>query len=300
MDFDAVLKDRSDDPADQPATLYEGDGETALDIQVRTRGFYRLRYINCDVPPLRLNFEKGTVAETVFEGQDKLKLVTHCQNGSDRFQQYVFQEYLIYRAYRLLTNRSFLTRLVHITCVDIRDRHESVSGFGFIIEDEDRMAERIGGSIIGNDVTIHPGATGQDAMTLLAVFQYMVGNTDWTVSTHHNIKLVFEDSTRTIVAVPYDFDWSGLIHTTYATPSPKLGTRTVRERRFMGLCRDEEAFDAIFQRVHAVEEPILALFSDGAYLDESVARRSVKYLQEFFEITRSPRAVRREFLRACL
>ena len=46
------------------------------EIKVRVRGKSRLEF--CHFPPLRLNFKKGAVAGTVFEGQDKLKLVTHC------------------------------------------------------------------------------------------------------------------------------------------------------------------------------------------------------------------------------
>lgn len=302
MDVDAVLSDREEDADDRPATLHAKSdaGESAHGIKVRTRGFYRLKYLDCDVPPIRLNFKKDEVEGTLFQGQDKLKLVTHCQNGSDRYQQYVFQEYHIYRAYNVLTDASFRTRLVHITYVDSRGRRDPIEGYGFLIEDEDLLAERLGGSIVDDGVTIYPRAAQQEALSLMAVFQYMIGNTDWTVSTHHNVKLIFVDSTRTFLAVPYDFDWSGLINTPYATPLEGLDIRSVRERRFMGLCREEEDFDAIFQRFLAVEDRIMNVFGRSKYLESNSAKRSTDYLEDFFETIRSPRGVRREFVRACL
>jgi hypothetical protein len=47
------------------------------------------------------------------------------------------------------------------------------------------------------------------------------------------------------------------------------------------------------QRFIAVEEQVLALFSTGEYLDERTVRRSVPYLEKFFQIVKSPRAIQR-------
>lgn len=302
LDFDAVLRDRGEEREYQLATLYaDSDGSnTTHGIGVKTRGYFRLHHLNCDIPPLRFNFKKGEVAGTIFEGQDKLKLVTHCQNRSGSYQQYVVQEYLLYRAYNLLTEASFLTRLVHITYRDTRSRHDSVQAYGFLIEDEDRMAERIGATLLPTHVKIHPAATRPDAMTLLSVFQYMIGNTDWTISTRHNIRVVFVDSSRTIVAVPYDFDWSGLISAPYAKPFPKLNIRSVRQRRFMGPCPAEPHVTQVLERVAAAETQILALFSDFGYLEDKYSERSVEYLEEFFSSLREPAKMRRYFAATCL
>lgn len=301
FDFGAVLNDRAEERDDQPAILHEHrDGsKTEHSIGIRTRGYYRLHYLDCDVPPLRLNFKKNDVAGSIFGGQDKLKMVTHCLNGDERYQDHLFQEYLIYRAYNLLTHASFLTRLVHVTYVDSRARRESVTAYAFLIEDEDRMAERIGGSVLAEELTIVPGAIERDHMTRLAVFQYMIGNTDWTISNHHNVKLVFVDSTRTIVAVPYDFDWAGLISTPYATPFEALNIRSVRERKYMGPCRTDAELSAAFQQFRASRESIVSLFAGFPYLDRRHAERSVSYLEEFFDAIDGADTIRRDFARAC-
>ena len=316
FDVREVTGDRSENPPWYPATLtHTSDaGETALDIGVRTRGYYRLNYLDCDIPPLRLNVRKKEAEGTVFEGQDKLKLVTHCQDGRDAYEQYVLQEYLIYRAYALLTEISFRTRLVRITYRDAAGKREDVTRYGFLIEDDDRMAERLRGQVIQRE-RIHPDATDREQVALMSVFHYMVGNTDWTVSTLHNVRLVYltavgdsliqagafnqGSGTSALVAVPYDFDWSGLIETPYATPDPQLGLRSVRQRRYMGFCRTVGEFQAVLDRFRAREADLYALFRESPYLEPRVAERSVAYLEEFFEQVGTERGVERAFLRDC-
>ena len=67
--------------------------EQKLDLKFRARGKYRLQKRTCNFPPIRLNFKKGQVKETEFSGQDKLKLVTHCQSRRKNFEQLVLREY---------------------------------------------------------------------------------------------------------------------------------------------------------------------------------------------------------------
>lgn len=310
FDVDEVTHDRSERPPWYPATLTMPGG--ALDIGVRTRGFYRLNYLDCDIPPLRLNVRTGAASGTVFEGQDKLKLVTHCENRSDDYQQYVLQEYLIYRAYQRLTDVSFRTRLVRITYRDTTGDEPDVTRLGFLIEDDDALAARLGGQVIERE-GLHPDATDRQQITLLSVFHYMVGNTDWTISTLHNVRLVyrpevaaqladagvFDGSASAIVAVPYDFDWSGLIAAPYATPDPQLGIRSTRDRIYLGFCRTPDEIAPVLDRVRAAEADLYALFRESPYLDPEVAEAAVEYLAEFFDQIETERGVER-MLRDCL
>lgn len=316
FDVDTVTDDRSESPPWYPATLTHTDpdgAETTLDIGVRTRGYYRLNYLDCDIPPLRLNVREQEADGTVFAGQDKLKLVTHCENRRDAYQQYVFQEYLLYRAYALLTDISFRTRLVRITYRDAAGERDDVTRYGFLIEDDDWMAARLGGQIVER-TRVHPDATDREQVALMSVFHYMVGNTDWTVSTLHNVRLVYREGVAdslaqagvfgggpsALVAVPYDFDWSGLIDTPYATPDPQLGIQSVRERKYLGFCRTVDEFQSVLDRFRAREADLYALFRDSPYLEPDVAERSVEYLAEFFEQVATERGVERAFLRDCL
>ncbi len=301
-DLRPIFKDKGDDRPYRPAHLHlhtETDDTVSFDISVKTRGFYRRKYLDCDVPPLRLNFKKKQVEETVFANQDKLKLVTHCKNKIDAYEQYALQEYLIYKSYNLLTDNSFRVRLVHITYIDTEGRRKPITKYGFLIEDEDRLAERLGGRNLETGI-IHQEKTDKVQATRLALFQFMIGNTDWSVPAHHNIKFVYRDPQTPPLAVPYDFDMAGLINTPYAEPDPKLGIRTVRDRLFRGYCRTDEDFEAIFAEFNAQQEATYALFNDFPYLDKKPRKRAIKYLDEFYETINKPRRVRREILAVCL
>ena len=301
-DLKPVLKDTGDERPDRPARLWYLDqqGDTvSFDIGVKTRGYYRRIFLNCNVPPLRLNFKKKAVKNTVFAGQDKLKLVTHCRDKAKAYQQFTLQEYLIYKVYNLITENSFRVRLVRMTYVDTEGKRKLVTKYGFLIEDEDRLAERLGGRILKTGV-IHQEVTHKEMATLLAVFQYMMGNTDWSVPGHHNIKFVFVDPKLPPLSVPYDFDFAGLVNAPYAKPDHRLQINSVRERLYRGYCRTEEEFQAAFAPFNEQQEAIYALFRDFEYLDEKVKDRSLHYLDDFYETINKPRSVKREFLAAWL
>ena len=301
-DLKPILKDTGDERPYRPARLWYLDqqGDTvSFAIGVKTRGHYRRVYLDCNVPPLRLNFKKKQVKNTVFAGQDKLKLVTHCRDKATAYQQFTLQEYLIYKAYNLITDVSFRVRLVRLAYVDTEDRRKPVTKYGFLIEDEDRLAERFGGRILETGV-IHQEATHREQATVLAVFQYMIGNTDWSVPGHHNIKVVFVEPHRPPLTVPYDFDFAGLISPPYAKPDPRLRLSSVRERLYRGYCRTEDEFQAALAPFNEQREAIYALFRDFEYLDERVKDRSLDYLGGFYKAINKPRGVKRAFLAACL
>ncbi len=301
-DLKPILKDKGEERPYRPARLWYLDqqGDTvSFDIGVKTRGHYRRIYIDCNVPPLRLNFKKKAVQNTVFAGQDKLKLVTHCKDNVKAYQQFTLQEYLIYKIYNLITEKSFRVRLVRLTYVDTAGKRKPVTKYGFLIEDEDLLAERLGGRILLRGV-VHQQSTNREDATLGAVFQYMVGNTDWSVPGRHNVKLVFTGPGQPPISIPYDFDFAGLIRTPYAKPDPRLHISSVRERLYRGYCRTEEEFQAAFAPFNEQQEAIYALFQDFEYMDEKVKGWSVKYLEAFYKTINRPRSVKREFLATCL
>ena len=140
-----IMKERDQESEESPGTLVLEQGDTfSFNIKIRTRGKTRLEKTVCPFPPLRLNFQKDSVAATVFEGQDKLKLVTHCQDNSEAYEQYVLLEYLAYRTYNLLTDFSFRVRLARITYDDTESDRAPVTAYGFLIEDKDILAARNG------------------------------------------------------------------------------------------------------------------------------------------------------------
>lgn len=296
-DLGAVARDRGERKQDHPAVLTvaaEGGDSTRLDVTLRTRGHYRLR--TCQYPPLKIAFDKEHTAHTIFAHQGALKLVVQCRNGG-RWSDYLLEEYLLYHVYGLLTERSFRVRLVEVTHVDPSGKHPPEIRRGFFVEDDDRMAHRN-----HTDVFEQQGV-GQDEadfaqMSLLAVFEYLAGNTDWSVGGLHNIVLI-RDSTNVLYPVPYDFDWSGVISPPYAVPDSRLGLHTVRERLFRGECRRPEQLVPVLARFNALKDSIYALYRGQAGLDPERVRQALDYYDEFYRTVNDPRAARREFMINC-
>jgi hypothetical protein len=72
----------------------------------------------------------------------------------------------------------------------------------------------------------------------LAIFEYIVRNTDWAVPIFHNIKLIKKlDSLSSPIpfVVPYDFDDAGAVNTSYAIPFEELPNKHVTERYYLGF-----------------------------------------------------------------
>ena len=98
-----LLRQRDDKPVLDGVARYTDDSgqEVTLDMSMTTRGKSRLAY--CSFPPLTLNLKRKQVDGTVFEGQNKLKIVTHCKTGSQHLR-YLHQEFGIYRAFNVVTD----------------------------------------------------------------------------------------------------------------------------------------------------------------------------------------------------
>ncbi|GAB4425772.1 MAG: hypothetical protein OHK0039_43570 [Bacteroidia bacterium] len=298
-DFKTLFRDRSEAPEDVPATLtlYEATGDsTHFPIQLQVRGHYRRD--RCQFPPLRVDFDADSVGGTVFEGQNKLKLVTHCQSSQQKYNDYVLLEYLVYRSYNALTDSSFRVRLLDITYRDQTGRKPPIRRMAFFIEAKSAMAGRLGGRELEQE-NIHPDETHRELANLMSIFQYMIGNTDWSIPGLHNVVLVATTPGMPPLPVPYDFDWSGAVNPPYAFPNPQLGIRTVRERIFRGFCRSPEEFESAFARFRAARETILARYQQQPGLDEAARKDALGFLGEFFKTIDDPKAVQRDFIEGC-
>lgn len=302
FDIKKVLRDRGEETDYHPLFVTwepENTVRKTVAARIKVRGNFRRQRDNCRFPPLRMRFETDHVAGTVFEGQKKLKLVTHCQTRRSEYQQYVLQEYLIYRSYNLITDKSFRVRLVKITYKDSEGRDEPFTRYGFILEDEDRMAERLGGRILEVE-NVHPDRTDYELSNLLAIFQYMMGNTDWSIPALHNIKLVMPVGEQIPYPIPYDFDWSGVIDARYADPNPVLNIRSVRQRLFRGFCRSPEAFREAFKVFRIKKDSIYALYRDlTPILEQDEYRQATEYLDEFYAIINDPEESKDEIIAEC-
>jgi hypothetical protein len=297
-DFDAIGKDRdSTKRQDHPGVLsYLGPtGDTiSLDVQLRTRAHFRLRI--CKYPPLKVRFDRDQTAQTVFRRQKSLKLTVQCRDGQ-RYTNYLLEEFLLYRVYNLLTDLSKRARLVSVTYVNSHKPEDTPeTRYAFFLEDDDRVAHRNHGEVLVQGV--NQGEADRAQMGLVAVFEYMIGNTDWSVPYLHNILLV-QDSTGTIYPVPYDFDWSGVIAPPYARPDARLGITSVRQRLYRSGCRSAEEFAPIFTRFLANKDTIYALYRAQPGLEEKAVKQTLDYYDDFYKVITDSRATRREMMPLC-
>ena len=222
----------------------------------------------------------------------------HCQDKRANYEQNVLLEYLIYRSFNLLTDHSFQARLAHVTYLDQAGKRDTLTRYAFFIEDDDRMAARLGDKVL-NRKNVHDETTERNQMTLVAMFEYFIGNTDWSVWALHNIVLALPPDSQEPIAVPYDFDWSGVIDAPYARPDARLPIKTVRERLFRGYCRTREELAPVFQLFNDKKDAIYALYRDQQGLDPKVRDDALKYYDEFYKTINDPKAVDWEFMKHC-
>ncbi|MCZ4695682.1 hypothetical protein DWB61_12995 [Ancylomarina euxinus] len=272
-----------------------GDSVVSMLVQLKTRGRFRKDRSICKFPPLRIKFNQASSSYTLFHGQDKLKMVGHCRNNSSRFQQMVFQEYLIYKAYQILTPESFNVRLARVTYKDSAKDVKNLEEYVFFIEDFEKMAKRNGKIPIYKD-RIHQDNTMINKVTRLAVFQFMVGNTDWGVPTLHNIKIIAKTPTSRPVPVPYDFDWSSLVNAPYAVPNEILDIESIHERLYRGYKRTPEELEFVFKEFRMKKDAFYALYQNTDLLTEKEINRVIDYFDEFYEIINDPKLVEVYFI----
>jgi hypothetical protein len=270
--------------------------QQSIPLRVRTRGHFRREMNICDYPPLLLNFAKDNVKNTVFSGQDKIKLVMPC-----RGEKYVMREYLTYKIYNQLTPNSFRVRLVKVTVMDETDSRKShVPFLGFLIEEEEQMAQRVQMASLDKDL-VKPESVVKDDFLRMAVFQYLIGNTDWSVQYRQNIKLISSSQGTDLIAVPYDFDHAGIVRAPYAKPAPELKLATITDRRYRGYCvGDMQIFEQTFEEFKAKKEAIYALYSESEFIDEKYIKSTIKFLDDFYSTISNPKRVKFDFQYPCL
>ena len=299
-DFKSLIKGKkSEDPAYQAAELVynpsEG-GEQIFQIKIKPRGITRRIHSWCSFPPLMLNFKKKEVENTIFNGQDKIKLVAYCKN-SDANEQYNIQEYLVYRVYQQLTPYSFKVRLVQVTYIDTSEKYKPVTRYGFVIEHEKALAKRNGGEIAKLQLNNHDRCDRR-SIDIFTCFQFMVGNTDWWVGNQHNVKILLVEG-KMPIPVPYDFDITGVVNSNYASPDERLGITSVRQRLFRGYCRRPGEYEEILKIFQDKKEVIYGIYRSCDLLDEKQLKGTLAYYDQFYDIINDPRQVRSNFYESC-
>lgn len=293
-DFGAINKERTPNNGKQFAAALAVGGAD-VPVKLGSRGHLRLKTQTCDFVPIRVEFPRGEVAGTVFDGQTTLKLGTHCRTDTN-FDQYVIREYLAYTLANLVTPLSFRARLARGTYVDAKSNKALSTHFALFLEHESDVARRLG----GREVKAHLAFKDFDrgALTTMMMLEYMLGNTDYSIWALHNV-VVVQDKSRRFFPVPYDFDLSGMVHAPYAAPDERLSLRSVTDRLYRGPCGTVEEFDAAAAPFRARSRDMMNAIDSAAGLDVVHRNEMKDYLDSFFRRIATPQAIKRTFVDGC-
>jgi hypothetical protein len=283
FDITEYTRKKPDEYMDAVITFYnDADDSISYDIRLRSRGERRREL--CAFPPIRLNFKD---TETIYGDIDSItniKMVTHC-NTQRSYDDYLLKEYLVYKLYNLITDYSFRVRLLRIKYIDTGKRGKNDSKYGFLIEPMDLLERRLGVFQITN-LNLKYRDMIPDMLDRMAIFQFMVGNTDWQVISNHNIKIVKDPNQRLAVPIAYDFDYSGIVNTAYSVPAPITDITDVTQRYFMGACREDSTYLRILGEFMNKKDDFFEVIENFDLLGQKSKKFVTGYLEGFFDLYR--------------
>lgn len=293
MDINKLLNGKSK-PTYLPATFTCKPGDSSITEQIRIIARGKMRREICYMPPLKLDFHNNTSPKLYT--LNSLKLVSACK-PNDIHDQLLLKEYLVYKIYNLITEKSFRVRLLKLVYEDSRGKKKPISQHAFFIEDTKDLAKRNNCKEIKN-IKMYGQDTDRKQFTIFAIFEYMIGNTDWGVSANHNTQLIFsrKDSTARPFVIPYDFDYSGMVDADYAVPDEKLEISNVRQRLYRGFPRNMPELEEAIAIFRGQKEKIYSLIRNFELLTSRNRENIIDYLDDFYKTINNSREVKSVFI----
>ncbi|MDQ3277967.1 MAG: hypothetical protein M3Q06_06560 [Bacteroidota bacterium] len=276
------IKNKRQKKVYQPATVtftLPGQQPVTEEIQIAARGEFRRT--TCIMPSLSLDFKNQKASK--LSGLKRLKLVCGCSQ-SKFDEELLLKEYLVYKMYNMLTEMSFGVRLAKMTYKDVQNNGKGYTQYGFLIEDVDAVAKRNNSREYQKNI-LNGTMTDRAQMTLVSMFQYMIGNTDWSLPNNHNIRYVqlLNDTISFPYVIPYDFDYCGLVNAPYAIPQPEFGIEKVTDRFYRGLPRDKEEITEAVKLFMEKKDFLYAIVKNFTLLREKARQEIIDYLDGFYD-----------------
>jgi len=280
-----------------PATLSftMKDGTTITEkIEAFVRGNFRRE--TCYMPGLKLNFRKDSTS-SLYKFKE-LKLSNGCNTG-DESGQLVVKEFLAYKMYNVLTDMSLRVRFMNVSFKDVSGKKKPYTQYAFLIEDIDDMAKR--NKMVEIEGTQYfTEQTNREQMTIVTLFEYLIANTDWSVPSYHNIKLIGPKDDKSVrpYTIAYDFDICGFVDPPYATIDEQLQDQisSVRDRLNRGFPRTMEELKVAVKLYNDKKEKIIGLIKSNEYLNSKEKSKCVSYVEDFYKIINNDRELQRIFV----
>lgn len=258
------------------------DDSHSYDLKLEVRGRYRRK--TCSMPPLKLHFGKQWLAQAGFNSHNDFKLVTHCTEG-EAGQESLLREQLAYELYNTVApNASYRTQLLLVNYVDTRDGSTTTS-YAILIEDTDELKDRMGAESCKSCYNLSSNKIKNEAEVTL--FNYMIGNSDFSFKSVRNLKFMKEDGKKKMTAVPYDFDFAALVDAPYSN-----GEKMNSNRRLIWEFGNEANFAAARGKFLFLQDEILSTVAQFQELSPASRSEITHYLNTFFAELRTGRVAR--------
>ncbi len=266
----------------QPATITFEDAEgneQTWEMKIRPRGRFRRRV--CTFPPVKINFNKSDLKARNYKKHDELKLVTHCSDEKGS-RENLLREYLAYQLYEVVSPVYYRTQLLQIKYID-RENRIRKKRFGILLEDKKELAARLDAELCEDCYSQPESSFKKDNLRILSLFQYMIGNSDWSLAMLRNLKLLKDEETGKFYGAPYDFDFSGLVNASYARPDQTKGISNVRQRIFLGMAESDKELEETIAHFQSKRKAIMDTIDSFQLLSKSSRRYIKKYIEAFYE-----------------
>jgi hypothetical protein len=264
-----------------PAELTTADGKM-WQTEVRSRG--KFRRMMSEVPPMKLKFGKKKLVQAGFDTLNEVRIVLPTK-FDEASQTQLLREYLAYKMYAQLSDYHIKAHLIKIQLHDTHIDRFYPSVWAMLLEHEEELGARLGG-VADQRFNMVQDSLQMSHSAMNAVFQCMIGNTDWSNLDGRNIYHLKLPNANKYIPIPYDFDFSGLVNAPYATPASHTGLKNVRERMLLSEGISDSSISQAMQKVLNVETTLLA-FCKEVNLSEEQVIESKTYLLSFFDAIRS-------------
>lgn len=264
-----------------PATFSYKDKrgkEWKWEVKLEVRGKFRRRV--CPFPPLFVNFSKKDLKAAGFNDHNDLKLVTHCVDN-DQGDENVLREYLAYKLYEILSDKHYRVQLLKIRYRDDNGKL-SCTRYGILMEDEDELKERYDSKLCEDCYSLPKDSFNLQNLQTHNLFQYMIGNTDWSLAMARNMKLLKSKEDGKFSIVPYDFDFSGLVSAPYASVDKSLGLKSVRERKYLGFAESPEELEPTIELFRSKRKEILNYIKKFKLLNMGARQDMSEFIESFY------------------
>lgn len=271
----------------QPLTMtVSGLGEPlTFTGRVRSRGNVRLEV--CQYPSLKIKLKKAQLRAAGFSNLNDLKFVLQCSNSSTG-AGYSIREQLVYDLHAVYSENHH--RIVPMSLRPTEDK--SLVLRAFMVEDEEQLAARYEGSIL-KAKRASSGGLNRAAYVNMCLFNYLILNTDWFVYNLHNVEFVSKKGAIKLIPIPYDFDYSGFVGTSYAVPREELDLASIYVPMWLGKAVTPDELRATCAHFMAQRQTAEALITSYPELDKRSRKRLLKRLEVFYDLLENEKRLMR-------